>query len=286
MRYLILSDIHGNLPALEAVLSTPEAARCERVISLGDHVNFGPESRAVQRRLEALGALMLLGNHEERLSHTEDFSAYNWRLLRWTATQLEGMNHDFPIDERMGPVFLTHGTPGRPYSLVHKETFETDLYPVMDALPDGVTHLLSGHNHIQWEVHHGGRVAFNPGSVGIPEDGQGGVAPFAVMELSDDGQVSLTRHQAAYDLRAAGRAFLTTGAAEAAPQMCRAVYQTMRTGDYQGVTKIVRHIIGVAEAHGLQFGDEEAWALADASIAWLEPLSTTEFWRRAEEALC
>lgn len=285
MRALIVSDIHGNLPALEAVLAAPAAQACERVISLGDHINFGPESRAVQRRLEELHALMLMGNHEERLGHMGDFAGYNWALLRWTAGQLAGMNHDFPVDARLGPVWLTHGTPGNPYSLIHKESFEADLRPVLAALPDGVTHLLSGHNHIQWTVVDCGRTAFNPGSVGIPEDGIGGVAPFAVMELADDGTVALTRHQVMYDLKQAGRAFLETGAAQAAPQMCRAVYQSMRTGAYQGVTKIVRRLIRVAEAHGLSFGDEEAWRIADAEIPWLEPLSTRDFWRRMEEVL-
>ncbi|MGN0971456.1 MAG: metallophosphoesterase family protein, partial [Aristaeellaceae bacterium] len=72
MRCLIVSDIHGNLPALEAVLASPEAAACESIISLGDQVNFGPQSREVLQRLESLHAAMLLGNHEERFTRLED----------------------------------------------------------------------------------------------------------------------------------------------------------------------------------------------------------------------
>lgn len=45
MRTLLMADIHGNFAALRAILSTPEAQSCGRVISLGDQVNFGPESR-------------------------------------------------------------------------------------------------------------------------------------------------------------------------------------------------------------------------------------------------
>ena len=71
MRTLILADIHANLPALRAVLATPEAAACQRVISLGDQVNFGPEPGEVMRLLREKDALMLLGNHEARLE--EDF---------------------------------------------------------------------------------------------------------------------------------------------------------------------------------------------------------------------
>ena len=47
MPTLVLTDLHGNLPALEAVLAHPAAAQCTDIISLGDHVNFGPDSRAV-----------------------------------------------------------------------------------------------------------------------------------------------------------------------------------------------------------------------------------------------
>ena len=45
MRTLLMADIHGNFAALRAILSTPEAQSCGRIISLGDQVNFGPESR-------------------------------------------------------------------------------------------------------------------------------------------------------------------------------------------------------------------------------------------------
>ena len=284
MQILILSDIHGNLPALEAVLATPEAAACEAVVSLGDHVNFGPQSREVQLRLESLHARMLLGNHEERLHHLSDFPGYNWALLHWTARQLSGLNADFPVDDRIGPVWLTHGVPGDPYRLIEREHLAAEMPAVLDALPEGVTHLLSGHNHVSWQVEHHGRVAFNPCSAGIPEENVGGVAPFAVMALMD-GQVTLTRHQARYDLAAVGRAFLATGAASVAPEMCRAVYQTMRTGEYQGVLKFVRHVIRTAEGMGLSFGDQAAWEAADPLYPWREPLSTADYWKHLEETL-
>ena len=284
MRILILSDIHGNLPALEAVLATPAAQSCETVYSLGDHTNFCPQSREVQKRLEGLHARMLLGNHEERLHHLPDFPGYNWAMLHWTARQMEGLTTDFPTDDWLGPVWLTHGTPGDPYHIIERENLAAEMSAVLEELPKGFTHLLSGHNHIPWQIEHNGRTAFNPCSVGIPEDGEGGVAPFAVMTLEDE-RVTLERHQARYDLREAGRAFLITGAAHIAPEMCRAVYQTMRTGEYQGVLKVVRHVIRTAQEMGLSFGDQEAWEAADRTYPWLEPVATSIFWKRAEEAL-
>ena len=85
MRTLILTDVHGNLPALEAVLSSPAARSCNDVVSLGDHVNFCAQSRQVHDRLVSLGATMLLGNHEERLTRPDDeeFAGYNWEPMRF-----------------------------------------------------------------------------------------------------------------------------------------------------------------------------------------------------------
>ncbi len=88
MRTLLMADIHGNFAALRAILSTPEAQSCGRIISLGDQVNFGPESRKVVETLRSLGATMLMGNHEERLLHPDDFAGYNWAMLRVTAAAI------------------------------------------------------------------------------------------------------------------------------------------------------------------------------------------------------
>ena len=84
------------------MLAHPAAQGCTNIVSLGDHVNFGPQSRAVHERLTGLGAVMLLGNHEERLTRPADaeFDGYNWRLMRWTAEQMQGIDLRLPTDLR------------------------------------------------------------------------------------------------------------------------------------------------------------------------------------------
>lgn len=283
LRTLIVSDIHGNLPALEAVLATPEAQSCDGIVSLGDHVSFCAQSRAVHERLAGLGATMLLGNHEERLTRPDDseFAAYNWAPMRWTAQQMAGIDLHLPTDLRLGPVLMTHGTPGDPYHLVHPP----ELPGVLEALPEGVTLLLSGHNHHRWDVAHGGRRAFNPGSVGMAEDGVGSVAPFAVLETEAGRAPVLTRFETPYDVRATIRAFVMSGMCQAAPEICRAVVRVLLTAEYQGVLKLMRHVRAEAEGSGLSFGDEAAWKLADRSYPWAEPLTSEEYWSKMEESL-
>ncbi|MBQ8202210.1 MAG: metallophosphoesterase family protein [Clostridia bacterium] len=278
MRTLILSDIHGNLPALEAVLATPEARSCGDIVSLGDHVSFCAQSREVHQRLASLGATMLLGNHEERLTRPADaeFGGYNWAQMRWTAAQMKGIDLHLPADVRRGGVLFTHGTPGDPYHLVYPD----DLPGVLDSLPEGVHLLLSGHNHHRWDVTHDGRRAFNPGSVGLAEDSTGSVAPFAVLE---DGIV--TRYCVPYDAAQTIRAFIESGLAAVAPEMCRACVRVLLTAEYQGVLKLIRHVIATADGMGLTLADHNAWLAADRTYSWQEPLTSTEYWKHMEESL-
>jgi predicted phosphodiesterase len=274
---LILADIHGNLPALEAVLRHPAAQKCGDIVSLGDHVNFGPQSREVHERLTSLGAVMLLGNHEERLLRPADaeFDGYNWRLMRWTAQQMQGADLHLPMDLRRGRVLMTHGTPGEPYHLVQP----TEVPGVLDSLPEDVVLLLSGHNHHRWDVSHGGRRAVNPGSVGMAEDGKGGVAPFLVLEGT-----KVVKYEAAYDVDEVLRAFVESGVHRLAPEMCRMVAHVMRTAEYQGVLKLVRHVSTTA-AMGLTLGDEAAWKAADRTYPWAEAISSEEYWNQVEKSL-
>lgn len=277
MRTLIVADIHGNCAALDAVLATPQARSCHRIISLGDQVNFGPQPREVMQRLTALHAIMLRGNHEDRLLRVDapEYAGYNWILQRWTHSQLQDIDIAHPLDYAEGCKLFTHGTPGDPFHLIEPAEVPAQL----DALPAGITHLFSGHNHQPWLVEHQGRAACNPGSLGMLEDGVGGTAPFVIMD-EEDGRIVLTQHKVPYDTTALRRAFITTGCAAAAPQMARIVLHTMLTGEYQATLKMVRFIGSIGD-----LGDSDTWQRADSLWRWREPLSTADYWKMLEEEL-
>ena len=285
MPTLVLTDIHGNLPALEAVLAHPAAQECDEIISLGDHVNFGPESRKVHDRLVELGAIMLLGNHEERLLHPADreFGGYNWALMRWTAQQMTGADLHLPTDLRRGNVLFTHGTPGEPYHLVQP----WEISSLLDTLPDGVTLLLSGHNHTPWDVARDGRRWVNPGSAGMQElvpgttaAGEAGLAAFLVLDGTE-----VTHHTVRYDVNDVARAFLRTGAARVIPELTRAVLHVMRTAEPQGAMKLILHVRDVAARMGLSLADEAAWKAADRTYPWPEDMTSNEYWSELEKSL-
>lgn len=285
MPTLVLADIHGNLPALEAVLRHPAAQKCTDIVSLGDHVNFGPQSREVHERLVALGAVMLLGNHEERLTRPADveFDGYNWNLMRWTAEQMRGIDLCLPTDLHRGKVLFTHGTPGEPYHLVQPP----EVPAVLDALPDGVELLLSGHNHTPWDVARHGKRAINPGSAGMrelvpgsTEAGRPGIAPFLILDGNE-----VTRYEAEYDVREIVQAFIASGACRVAPELCRGVLHVIRTAEPQGALKLIRHVNSVAAQMGLSLGDESAWKAADRTYPWPEAISSEEYWLKVERSL-
>jgi len=268
------------------VLASPAAQSCNEIISLGDHVNFGPQSREVHQRLQSLGAAMLLGNHEERLTRPADreFDGYNWRLMRWTARQMAGIPLELPTDLLRGSVLMTHGTPGEPYHLVQPD----EVHALLDTFPEGVSLLLSGHNHTPWDIQRGGRRWINPGSAGMRElpvgsaaAGQPGVAPFLIMEGE-----SITHHEVTYDVRDVARSFIASGAIRIAPEMCRAVLHVMQTAEPQGAMKLIRHVSATAAHMGLTLGDEAAWHAADRTFPWQEPIPSPEYWNQLEADLC
>ena len=99
MRYLVLSDIHANIDALEAVLAAAPSGTWDRVIVLGDLVGYGAEPNAVTDRLRALDPLAVIrGNHDKAGSGLDDGSSFN-QVARmaalWTLESLTPENRAY-----------------------------------------------------------------------------------------------------------------------------------------------------------------------------------------------
>ena len=149
--YLIISDIHANLEALDAVLSA--AGPCDRVLVLGDLVGYGADPNAVIERVRALPSCTVIrGNHDKVAAGVDTVEGFN-RLAReaieWTANALTNENRSWLAALPPGPIVvddqivICHGTP-----------FDEDVYVFdeMDALRsiDGASRpvCLFGHTHV------------------------------------------------------------------------------------------------------------------------------------------
>jgi predicted phosphodiesterase len=176
MRLAVLSDIHGNLPALEAVLEDLRTQAPDAVVNLGDHLS-GPLWAAETADLLADRPdwLQVRGNHDRQLLERPDGmgpsdAAARARLeprhLAWLAS--------LPVEGRLGgDTLLCHGTPGSDteYLLEDVRRGGAALAPTADILGrlDGVTgNVLCGHSHVpRFVLLPGGAMAANPGSVGL-----------------------------------------------------------------------------------------------------------------------
>ncbi|MCL6566134.1 MAG: metallophosphatase family protein [Acidobacteriia bacterium] len=208
-RFLVLSDIHANGTALDAVLEAA-AARWDRAVCLGDLVGYGPDPNEVIERIRTLGATAIRGNHDKAgcgLDEAEDFNDIARQAVMWTRQQLHPENRDYLRKLPAGPlevdgVVLVHGS-------LHDE--DEYVFAPAQALPGlldaptpvcffGHTHFQSGfsfrdgklevlHLHpastVQFtalRIEPGTRYLLNPGSVGQPRDGDPRAA-FAIADL-------------------------------------------------------------------------------------------------------
>jgi diadenosine tetraphosphatase ApaH/serine/threonine PP2A family protein phosphatase len=153
MRYLIISDIHANLEAFEAVLAASSDAACDRVLLLGDLVGYGADPNAVVDRVRAMPDVTVIrGNHDKvaaGIESTESFNHLARVAIAWTAAVLTPGNRTYLAELVAGPIAvdeqveICHGTP-----------FDEDVY-VFDDL-DALRALraasrplcLFGHTHV------------------------------------------------------------------------------------------------------------------------------------------
>jgi predicted phosphodiesterase len=209
MRFLILSDIHANSTALEASLVAAEG-RWERVLCLGDVVDYGPDPNEVTERVKALDPFIIRGNHDKAvtgLGDMEDFNPVAQIAARWTRDQLKPDNLKYIAQLPAGPAH-TNGL-----TMVHGAYHDEDEYVFapLQAVggllesPSAVTFF--GHTHYQGGFSYrdgqigvihltpvpgpnfaalrldpGTRYLLNPGSIGQPRDGDPRSA-FAIADL-------------------------------------------------------------------------------------------------------
>lgn len=213
MRFLILSDIHANLTALEATLAAVEG-RWDKAFCLGDVVGYGPDPNEVVDRLRSLPAVTIRGNHDKAgsgLEDAQDFNPVARSAALWTLSHLRPANIEYLKQLPTGPLQVDG------IALVHGAVRDEDEYvfgPVqaLDGLleaPAPVTFF--GHTHLQGgfsmrdnkvevlhfrpaagkssaalQLENGTQYLLNPGSIGQPRDGD----PRAGFALAD-----MDRHQ-------------------------------------------------------------------------------------------
>lgn len=196
----VLSDIHGVLPVLEAVLAEPDVAAADLVVVTGDHA-AGPMPVEVLDRLVALGtrAVLVRGNADRELVAVARGGASPHPESVWAAGQLrpdqvallDGLPHPLRVEvDGFGTVVCCHGTPRDDEEVVLVDTrLERWAEALADLARDERT-VVCGHTHMPFVRLVDRRLVVNPGSIGMPYGRPGGA-----WALLRDGQVEL-RHTA------------------------------------------------------------------------------------------
>ncbi|HEY2043559.1 MAG TPA: metallophosphoesterase family protein [Jatrophihabitans sp.] len=196
----VLSDIHGVLPALDAVLGEPDVIGADRIVLTGD-IASGPQPVQVLDRLVGLGAkvVWVRGNAERELVTLARDGGIPVAdpIAGWAAAQLrpdqvdlmDRLPHPVTLDVAgLGPVLFCHGTPRDDDEVVLVDTRLDKWAEVFQDVPEDVQTIVCGHTHMPFIRLVDGRMVVNPGSLGMPYGRAG-----AHWALLRDGEPQLRR---------------------------------------------------------------------------------------------
>ncbi len=234
MRYLVLSDIHSNLEALEAVLRA-STQKYDSVLVLGDLVGYGADPNAVVDRVRGLApAAIVRGNHDKvasGLEDAEDFNPMAKAAANWTRDALTPGTIEYLRDLPVGPLLVDAAV-----EICHGSPMDEDLYVVADldaarsigaaraplclfghthvalvARIDGQRRLEieapQGHPEFEMRIAPDAKYLINPGSVGQPRDGDARAA----YAIADTDRNLVTLYRVTYPIEAAQKKILAAG---------------------------------------------------------------------------
>jgi len=182
MRVAALYDIHGNLPALDAVLDDIRAADVDQIVVGGDAV-LGPMPNATLARLLEFDVPMhfIMGNCDREIiaqhagDETSELPAQVREIVRWVAEhmppgyvrELESWPPTLHLEiDGLGGVLFCHATPRSDDEIFTEHTSEDVLRPIFETVKASV--IVCGHTHMQFDRKVGAKRIVNAGSVGMP----------------------------------------------------------------------------------------------------------------------
>jgi len=241
LRIVVLADIHGNLPAFQAVLDELPRLHADHVVVLGDVVNGAPDSAACWQLVKTLKCPIVKGNHEGYVAdYGRDGHDPKWELerfgpLRWTLDQLSSaeveeirsLPQTYQFDAWPELLFV-HASARSDRDTILGYTPEADV----DAMFPNVNAqwIFRGHNHVCNIRFWHDRLIVTSGSIGLPLDGRT-VAQFAVLDWN--GNTWQVHHRSVpYDVDAALKRFDDSGYMDVAGPMARIFKREVATAGH------------------------------------------------------
>lgn len=227
MKLALLSDIHGNLHALDAVTARVERENPDMMICVGDVVGYGAYPVECIKWVREHCEITVQGNHDYHAvehTHAYNFNPRAYAALAWTGEQLREEDQQWlrslPLVENIEDVQIVHGHPMAPEAWLYiLDKHQADL--ALQLVPQQV--IVTGHSHMQgcfFEGEgkvslisdkgidlNGRRAVLNPGSIGQPRDGNSHAA-FAMLDTQE---WIYTPIRVGYDVESARAAIIEAG---------------------------------------------------------------------------
>lgn len=241
MRIAIFSDLHGNLPAIEAVIADIAKENVDLTVCAGDIGDPLPDSLRVWHLVKGLRIPVLRGNHEDytiSFNRGDDHSHWdkvNLRPIRLVAEQFGSeVAQEFeklPLGIRIpGPsgtnVFVCHASPESNVNSFF-DRIDVDMARQLDRTDSNV--IVSGHRHAQWATEWNNKLLISIGSVGIPLNG----SPQAeyLLLCFQKGAWTFQHKSVPYDFEAALRRYRESGWVSLGGPMAWLLYDEIQTGE-------------------------------------------------------
>jgi putative phosphoesterase len=213
MKILLLSDIHGNHPALEAVSRASAHLGCEQIFNCGDITVYAPFANETIAWLRERGVFSIRGNTDDKVIKL--LKGKNFRkpgkpekriMYTSTAAHLSAVNKDYLLGLKKKKLLfiegtscgLFHGSPADHEEFLDADTPEKRFRELAAGTSCDI--VVTGHSHAPYHRYVAGVHFINPGSVGRMFDGCPD-ASFAVLELAH-GTITVTLHRCPYDVEA------------------------------------------------------------------------------------
>jgi putative phosphoesterase len=220
MKLAILSDIHANLHALEAIWPDMEAQSPDRVYCLGDLVGYGAYPNEVVDFIQSRDIPTIVGNYDDGVGFDRDDCGCVYKdpeqdrlgklSLMWTREQTTPENKEYlkslaaqiRLDDLPSSVLMVHGSPRKMNEYLYEDRPDATFERI--AKVANVEIILFGHTHLPYQKAVSGTLFVNTGSVGKPKDGDPR-AGYVVLTFNN-GQVGVDFRRVEYDVLAAAQA--------------------------------------------------------------------------------